>query len=444
LAIYNLKASDFSQDWMSKNIIKFTLIERLAGHFNNIDEIKKLKSIGTPTSEIREMGNNILNDIYVRPLGERIYGLYKLDDSKYDLYKMYQSFIDHDDIQDFACVLIDKAFRVDGRYKNKADIAYHSVACILSFLLDKNDIDHSDIKGLCNAGMISRKSLFETDHYHKYQAPVVTQQDVDEYKLIHRGDTPAPWSSIVIFEKIKENLTKKEMLGYCLGNNSQNVDTTWRNAMIKYAAITGEIITMKEAMALDPSQFFDIYRTQAYSDYVDTHNDPSEWDSVNLSMETAPYRVDGKEKYYEVSVSSKYFYYDDAIEILKDNINSENFYDINYCNPGLAILSFKFDSLSAKETKSRFFEINKNIVKAMNIIKNTHLAVGDIAEVVDNEASGESADECIGVKSGHKGLVTAIRKDCCKFQGSKKWIDSDFLKISAKFNPINELEKSHS
>lgn len=445
LALMNKQASDFSSDWISKELIQHNVLSTFHPNNTDSDTLRTLagyrRSLGSSDGMWKRITSRLMPD-------DQGFNRYTFFDSKpVKLRSIYQDIVDGHYFKDVIGIILNETMSADGHYApaSKQACAVHVTASLFSRLIGRNDIGAGDIRTLCQAKTLSSLSYIDTDYFHEHVAERFTPEDIEAHRTLPGYGSDNRFSD---YDAIKDSLTPVQRFNYFLSGHYGDKSTQyagwaeWRRAIINFALDTGTILTYKEAMALPLQNHFSLKKTQQYSDYVDSLMDINLDQYVDIKTYCSVDEYDDHKNVHTVWIGSQYFTREESKKLFQEKLM--NITPIKPCGWSYFFEGFTADfpfpdDASEKSVKSQLFNIVSQFKDIIAEIHKNHHGVGD--EVTLNDGFYPLGDVC-SLPPGSKHIISKVDDGEAKLVGVIDMIPLSNITIVKKGVPEKQLETS--
>jgi hypothetical protein len=433
LALLDADPKDAPTSWISKSLMQSKIYRSFEGTGNRIEKDK----IYNP-SDISTMEGQIASQIHERDFGQRLYTFY--DSEKYPLDKTIQSFLDANEFKELTELLSHLTTSADGRYKSmsRKDVENIVIASALTRITGRSDIGPGDISELKESGVIKNKSLWNTDFFNKNIAPSVTDKGMESGKKYNDS-----WlNKKHVIHEIKNELSKSELFNLFINQSLSNIDT-WKFAINRYAAFTGEKLSLQDARDLDPRHGFQLSWTQAFSDHTDKTLDANSYQTFDIEVIENDDDFNNEDDDYVFSsfvISSKSLYLDDIQDSIEKMTLTIPEGDSSAYGGDCVRLTFEIEK---SELSNRIPEIKLMLEMEMKKQISENILPGDVATIIDPEGCDPASE--YGLTVGKKVLVTDIESGGdYKIKGNKSYHNTEMFELRKKHSHNKNLSSNLS
>lgn len=434
LALLDCKAENAPTSWITKSLCQHDIYSSFEGTGLRHEKDKFYNSLDTSNMEARTASR-----IHELGFGARIYSFH--DSEKYPLDKHVQAFLDADEIKELTELLTFLTKGEDGRYKTmpRKDIENNVIAKALTRVTGRSDIGQGDIKQLKERGHIKATSLWNTNLFNREFDKKISLESIESAKTYN----DSYFKSDHVIHKVKDNLSKAELFNFFINQHLDDIGS-WESAIKRYAAFTGEKLTLKEASSLNPRHGFQLSWTKAFSDLTDKAFDANKYQTFNIEVteNDEDFDTEDNEDYVfsTFCIESQALYLDDIKDAM-GNLTLE-IEEGDSTSGGGDVLSLTFE-LDKDELDVRIPEIKQIIAKKMQSQIDNNILPGDVVMIIDPEDDAPASE--YGLTAGKKVLVTDMHgygSGEYKIKGNRTYHSSDLFDLRKKHVPKNELSDS--
>ncbi|MFK4131973.1 hypothetical protein ACI2KR_06715 [Pseudomonas luteola] len=428
LALLGKQPTEINPGWVSKHIARHVLLENIKSDTQS-DFVEKARSSWI----FRDSECQMTEWLYDLPIGKRYITLSDAQEIGYTLKPSIQDLFMKAAPEEAMGVILNRALLADGMRPHypKDEIVNFVVSKAARLAYGDMNIGMSDIARLREDKVLVPLRLWHTQYFQQHCAPANTEQSIEEAREYLQR------SEYAILNEIKGELSRPELLSALFSSTGRNDLERWGFAMSAFEVLTGERLTFKEALELDPKPYFSLASTQAYSNRTDRLMDPDEYRKITVSVRPAS---DEHDQYGE-RAEVEHIYLDcktlalDPMSNFVENM-SWHFDMIKSYSP---TQDGVFIEVVTEENGPLFYgsDLAKEMVKRLDALNKRHILPGDVVKVESEEAADYE------IKNGTMAVVTDVSSNGdIKLKGDKNYYPASLFALKKKYQPDLNLGQS--
>jgi hypothetical protein len=348
-----------------------------------------------------------------------------------------QMYLDAGEVGALTDVLVGVAMHADGKkdIPQRLPAVANVTADLLANLLDRRDIAGSDIQLMMENGDIQPKPFWECDFYLDH----VVLEPSENFISKVRENMASSFPENDVFWKIKDKLTDAQIFNAVHTHDSKGpLLESWVAGMVAFKELTGNDITIREALATKPSRYFRLSKTEPFMDLLD-ENPQSGYDFLRPDVSVSEPVLDKEEGVFTstLTIESPSIFHEHVEQALGQK--SLAFPEIRGSRTGFDFVEFEleFDSETSRQEINQVNQkIKLSLLKTFKELMEDTPVPGDVVQMaVDEDLDEEEINDlgAPGFRVGDQGKVVAAYASGAsysfKVEGIYHYFEADELEV---------------